>query len=143
MSNNKSIYSNSSSDSSDSKNISYDEISNFLSKIQNKYSGNAEQKHLNQLYNIGILCVNKSFNHKKLVEKLTKIINERCNDPIQKIRESKKASLIEAFKKGISDGLSDEYRMAYDNSNKYIYDTEKIKKRALIDNLLNSCIELL
>ena len=69
MSNNKSIYSNSSSDSSDSKNISYDEISNFLSKIQNKYSGNAEQKHLNQLYNIGILCVNKSFNHKKLVEK--------------------------------------------------------------------------
>ncbi len=120
------------------KKTSFDEISIFLSKIQNKYSDNAEQKHLNQLYNIGILCVNKKFNQTKLLEKLTKIINERCSDPIKQIRDSKRASLIEAFKKGTTDGLSDEYRMAYDNSNKYIYDIEKIKKRALLDNLLNN-----
>lgn len=118
--------------------ITSDEISSFLSKIQNKYSGNAEQKHLNQLYDIGILCVNKSFNHQKLVEKLTKIIEERSQDPLKKIRDHKRATLIAAFKKGIEDGLSEDYRSAYDGSNRYQYDSEKLKKRAHIDSVLNN-----
>ena len=117
--------------------INGEDISCFLSKIQNKYSGNAEQKHLNQLYDIGILCANKTFNHKKLVDKLSKIIEERSNDPIQKVRDTKRISLTNAFKKGIEDGSSEEYRSAYNNYNKYQYDSEKLKKRAHIDNVLN------
>lgn len=118
--------------------ITSDEISSFLSKIQNKYSGNAEQKHLNQLYDIGILCVNKSFNHQKLVEKLTKIIEDRSQDPLKKIRDHKRSSLIAAFKKGIEDGLSDDYRLAYDSSNRYQYDSDKLKKRAHINSILDN-----
>ena len=114
-----------------------DEISSFLSKIHNKYSNNAEQKHLNQVYDIGILCVNKSFDHQKLVSKLTRIIDERSQDPLKNVREHKKATLIAAFKKGIEDGMSDDYRLAYDSSNKYQYDSEKLKKRAHIDRVLN------
>jgi len=120
--------------------ISSDDVSSFLSKIHNKYSGNAEQKHLNQLYDIGILCVNKSFDHRKLVEKLTKIIDDRSQDPLKHIRDHKRTTLIAAFKKGIEDGLSDEYRSAYDNSNRYRYDSDKLKKRARIDNMLKNFI---
>src|SRR5579872_2861230 len=83
-----------------------DEILSFLSKIQNKYSSNAEQKHLNQMYDIGILCVNKKFNQQKLVQSLTKIIDERSKDPIRKVRDNKRASLIAAFKQGILDASS-------------------------------------
>jgi hypothetical protein len=115
-----------------------DEISQFLSRIQNKYSGNAEQKHLNQLYDIGIMCVNKKFNHQKLTQKLAKIIDERSCDPLKTVRDSKRDALISAFKQGILDGLSDEYRLAYDNSNTYQYDSEKLKKRAHMDFLLKS-----
>ena len=118
--------------------ISSDEISGFLSKIHNKYSGNAEQKHLNQLYDIGILCVNKSFNRQKLIVKITKIIEERSHDSLKNIRDLKKSALISAFKKGIEDGLSDDYRAVYDSSNRYQYDSDKLKKRARIDNVLNN-----
>lgn len=118
--------------------LSGDEIAAFLSKIQNKYTDNAEQKHLNQLYDIGILIVNKNFNHHKIVQKITKIIEERSQDPIKKIRDYKRHHLIEALKKGIEDGLSDEYRFAYDSSNKYVFNSERLKKRAYIDSVLNS-----
>lgn len=118
--------------------ISGDEIAVFLSKIQNKYSGNADQKHLNQLYDIGILIANKNFNHHKIVQKITKIIEERSQDSIKKIRDYKRHHLIEALKKGIEDGLSEEYRFAYDSSNKYVFNSERLKKRAYIDSVLNS-----
>ncbi|VBB18311.1 hypothetical protein YASMINEVIRUS_774 [Yasminevirus sp. GU-2018] len=118
--------------------VTSDEISSFLSKIQNKYSGNAEQKHLNQMYDIGILITNKTFNHQKLVQKLTKIIEDRSRDPIKKVREHKRRTLIDALKKGVEDGMSEEYRMAYDNCSKYKYDSEKLKKRAHIDSVLDS-----
>jgi hypothetical protein len=114
-----------------------DSISEFLSKIQNKYSGNAEQKHLNQLYDIGILVVNKNFNRQKIIQKITKIIEKRSNDPIKQIRDAKKEALLASFKKGIDDALSNEYRMAYDNTNKYQYDKEKLKIRARIDRVLH------
>jgi len=115
-----------------------DEVSCFLSKIQNKYSGNAEQKHLNQLYDIGILVVNKNFNQKKLISKISKIIEERSHDPIKRIKDMKKKSLIGALKKGIDDAMSEEYRCAYDLSNTYQYDKEKLKKRARIDRVLDN-----
>lgn len=116
-----------------------DDIANFLSKISNKYSGNAEQKNLNQMYDIGILIANKKFNKDKLIQKLTKIIEEKSNDPIKQIRDAKKISFINALKQGISDGMSDEYRYAYDSSNRYQYiDREKLKKRAIIDSVLNN-----
>jgi hypothetical protein len=117
--------------------ITTDEIASFLSKIKNKYSGNAERKHLNQMYDIGILCMNKKFNQQKLVNLLSKLIEDRSNDPIKKIRDEKRASLIAAFKKGIEDASSDDYRMAYDESNRYQYDSEKLKKRAHIDSILD------
>lgn len=115
-----------------------DDISSFLEKIKNKYSGNAEQKHLNQLYDIGILCVNKSFNRQKLIRTLTKLIDERCKDPVKQIRDNKRAALIEAFKKGIEDASSEEYRLAYDNSNKYQYNKEKLVVRARIDKVIDN-----
>lgn len=117
--------------------IDSDEIATLLSKIQNKYSGNAEQKHLNQLYDIGILIVNKNFNHHKIVQKLTKIIEERSRDPIKKIRDYKRQNLLDALKQGIVDGLSEEYRFAYNDTNKYIFNSERLKKRAYIDSVLN------
>jgi len=118
--------------------IACDEITSFLSKIQNKYSDNAEQKHLNQMYDIGILCVNKNFDQQKLIEKLSKIIEARSQDPIKKIRDNKRISLINAFKQGIEDGSSEIYRSAYDKSNNYQYDNEKLSIRARIDRVLDS-----
>ena len=121
----------------DFKNMS-DDITTFLAKIHNKYSNNAEQKHLNQMYNIGILVANKNFNREKLTRIIEKIIQKRSHDPIKKIKEQKRKSLIEAFKKGINDAISEEYMMAYDSSNKYQYDKEKLKKRAELDYLLDT-----
>jgi len=115
-----------------------DDISTFLEKIKNKYSGNAEQKHLNQMYDIGILCVNKSFNRQKMIKTLTKLIDERSKDPVKQIRDNKRAALIEAFKKGIDDASSHEYRLAYDNSNKYQYNKEKLLIRARIDKVVDN-----
>ena len=120
------------------KNRETDEISNFLSKIQNKYSGNTQQKHLNQMYEIGILMTNKRFNRHKLIQKLTKIIEERTYDPIKKIKDHKHKILINALKKGVEDGMSEDYRMAYNKSGEYIYNTEKLKKRAYIDSILDN-----
>ena len=114
-----------------------DEIGSFLSRMQNKYSGNADQKHLNQLYDIGILITNKSFNKKKLIHKINKIIDDRSRDPIKKVSELKRIELVSALKRGIKDGMSDEYRFAYDKNNTYQYDSEKLKKRAHIDSVLN------
>jgi hypothetical protein len=114
-----------------------DEISSFLSKIENKYSGNADQKHLNQMYDIGILVVNKNFNQKKLIQKITKIIEDRSKDQLKTIRELKRKSLMDAFKQGIEDASSPEYRYAYDDANQYQYSKEKLKKRAYIDGLLD------
>jgi len=118
--------------------IMNDEISSYLGKITNKYSGNAEQKHLNQLYDIGILIVNNSFNHQKLAKKLTKIIEDRSFDTIKQVQDHKRQSLLDALKRGIEDGNSPEYRMAYDNTNRYQYDSEKLKKRAHIDSVLTN-----
>lgn len=119
-------------------NTTMDEISSFISKIQNKYSGNAEQKHLNQLYDVGILLVNREFNHDKIVKKIAKIIDERSYDNLKSVRESKRKSLLDALKQGINDAMSDEYRLAYDNTNKYQYDNNKIIKRAHIDRVLHN-----
>jgi DNA-binding transcriptional ArsR family regulator len=118
-------------------NVDSEEISYFLSRIINKYSGNAEQKHLNQLYDIGVLCVNKRFDYQRMIRLLTKVIDERSKDPIKKIREEKRSALIAAFKKGSDDASSEEYRMAYDKSNRYQYNDEKLKIRAHIDSIID------
>lgn len=115
-----------------------EQISTFLGKIKNKYSGNVDQKYLNQMYDIGIMIANKNFNEEKLVKKLTKIVTDRSYDPIKRVRDHKKKSLLDALKKGIDDGLSEEYRYAYDSSNKYRYDSETLKKRARIDSVLDN-----
>lgn len=124
--------------SKSSENNTDDEIAMFLSKIQNKYSDNTDQKHLNQMYDIGILVANRDFNREKLIKKLTKIIDERTREHIKKVRVVKRTQLVEAFKKGIEDGMSDEYRLAYDNSNAYQYNSEKLQKRAHIDSVLDN-----
>ncbi len=115
----------------------HEDVSDALSRILNKYSGNAEQKHLNQLYDLGILSVNKHFDKDKLTKKLKKIINERSHDPIEKVAEFKRKSLINAFKRGIEDAMSDDYRKAYDKNNKYQYNKEKIIKRGYIDGVID------
>jgi hypothetical protein len=115
-----------------------DEISLFLSKIKNKYSNNTEQKHLNQMYDIGILVANKEFNKEKLSIKLTKFIDDRTKDTIRKVKNAKRNRLINAFKQGVEDGLSDEYRLAYNDSNEYQYTKEKLQKRAHIDKVLDN-----
>lgn len=115
------------------------DITDFLSKIANKYSDNAEQKHLNQMYNIGIMLTNKKFNKEKMIKKIEKIIDIRSQDAIEQVREHKRKSLIDALNRGIEDGLSDEYRMAYNSANQYQYnDVEKLKKRAYIDGIIDS-----
>jgi hypothetical protein len=118
-------------------NYQKDEISSYLSQLHNKYSNNAEQKYLNQMYDIGILVANKPFNQKKMEEVINKILEKKSEDPIKRIKEEKKRSLIDAFKRGIEDGMSDDYAIAYNNANIYQYDSEKIKKRARIDYLMN------
>jgi len=118
-------------------NYQKDEISSYLSQLHNKYSNNAEQKYLNQMYDIGILVANKPFNQKKMEEVINKILEKKSDDPIKRIKEEKKRSLIDAFKQGIEDGMSDDYVIAYNNTNTYQYDSEKIKKRARIDYLMN------
>ena len=69
---------------------------------------------------------------------LTKVIDERSKDPIKKIRDEKRSALIAAFKRGVDDASSEEYRMAYDNSNRYQYDSDKLKKRAYIDSIIDN-----
>lgn len=114
-----------------------EEIEKFLGKIQNKYSGNAEQKHLNQMYDIGILISNRKHNRQKMATKIAKIVEERSADPIKLTREHKRHALLEALQKGIEDGTSETYRNAYDNSSKYSYDKDRLETRAHIDKVLN------
>lgn len=121
-------------------NIENADVTDLLAMIQNKYSNNAEQKHLNQLYDIGILTVNHSFNYDKLIQKLTKIIDERSYDPVKKIRDSKRISLINAYKQGVNDAMTDEYRNAYDGLNRYRFNAECLKKRGHIDSVLDHFI---
>lgn len=121
----------------ETKNI---DVTDLLAMIQNKYSNNAEQKHLNQLYDIGILTVNHPFNYDKLIQKLTKIIDERSYDPVKKIREAKRVSLINAFKQGVQDAMTDEYRNAYDGLNRYRFNAECLKKKGHIDSVLDHFI---
>lgn len=85
--------------------IDKDEVSEFLFRIQNKYSNNAEKKQLRQLYDIGLKISNRNFNRDKLINILTKLIDKGSQDSIQKVREYKRKKLLEAFKKGVSDGL--------------------------------------
>jgi hypothetical protein len=85
--------------------IDNDEVSEFLFRIQNKYSNNAEKKQLKQLYDIGLKISNRNFNRDKLINILTKLIDKGSQDSIQKVREYKRKKLLEAFKKGVSDGL--------------------------------------
>lgn len=124
-------------ESDEIKVITGDEISSFLSQIHNKYSNNAEKKYLNQMYDIGILIANKKFNQQKLTDVINKILDKKSTDPIKKISDEKRKSLLDALKRGIKDGMSDDYMMAYNNSNKYQYDPEKLKKRARLDCLMN------
>lgn len=112
-----------------------DEISSFIDKIRKKYSDNADQKHLNQLYDIGILIANKKIND-KFASKLSKIIDDRSSNPIREVRETKRQMLLDAFKKGINDGMSGEYRSVYDSSGNFQSDSDKLAKRAHIDRIL-------
>lgn len=117
--------------------ITGDEISSYLAQLHNKYSNNAEKKCLNQMYNIGVLVANKKFNQQKLTEVINKLLDKKSDDPIKKIRDDKRKSLLDAFKHGVKDGMSDDYMMVYDDSNKYNCDSEKLKKRARLDCLMN------
>lgn len=85
--------------------IDNDEITEFLHRIQNKYSNNTEHKHLKQLYDIGLKISNRNFNREKLINILTKLIDKCSQDPIQQVREYKRKKLLDAFKKGVNDGL--------------------------------------
>lgn len=124
-------------ETNETKVITGDEISSFLSQLHNKYSNNAEQKCLNQMYDIGILVANKKFNQEKLTNVINRILDKKSHDPIKKIKDDKRKSLLNAFKQGINDGLSEDYMTAYNNSNEYQYDSEKLKKRARLDYLIN------
>ena len=86
--------------------IDNDEVSEFLFRIQNKYSGDTERKHLRQLYDIGLKISNRNFNREKLIIMLTKLIDRGSYDKIHKIREYKRKKLLEAFMKGVDNGLN-------------------------------------
>lgn len=118
---------------------SLDEVDEFLNKISNKYSGNADMKYLNQMYDIGIMMSNKNFDKERLADKLSKIIDRKADHPIKRIRLHKKQQLLKALQQGIDDGASDEYRQAYDNAGKYQYDDKtNLVIRARIDAVLNN-----
>ena len=86
--------------------IDNDEVSEFLFRIQNKYSGDTERKHLRQLYDIGLKISNRNFNREKLIIMLTKLIDRGSYDKIHKVREYKRKKLLEAFMKGVDNGLN-------------------------------------
>jgi hypothetical protein len=123
-------------DNSNLENQEEDEISSVITKIKKKYSDNADQKHLNQLYDVGILIANKKIND-KFASKLSKIIDERSSNPIREVREAKRQMLLDAFKNGLNDGLSNEYRSVYDSSGNFQSDSAKLAKRAHIDKILS------
>jgi hypothetical protein len=89
--------------------IDNDEVSAFLFRIQNKYSNNTEKKQLRQLYEIGLKISSRQFNRNELINILTKLIDKGSRDSIQKVREYKRKKLLDAFKKGINDGLKNIY----------------------------------
>lgn len=118
--------------------MSTDEVSEMLNKISNKYTNDADMKHLNQIYDIGIMMANRKFNKHKLANKLSEIIDKYTYHPINDIREHKKKQLMTALQQGIDDGNSDDYRMAYDNAGKYKYnDKSSLIIRARIDAILD------
>lgn len=118
--------------------MSDNDIERVLGKIKNKYSGNTDQKHLNQMYEIGILVTNKKFDKEKLNTKLSKLIDEKSYDVIEIVRQHKRKELLNAFKQGVKDGSSPEYRQAYDSTNKYQYNHDKLIKRGIIDGILDN-----
>jgi hypothetical protein len=113
------------------------EIESFLGKIQNKYSGNTDQKHLNQMYDIGILVSNKKHNKQKMAIKLAKLVDERSIDPIKIVSENKRKNLLNALQQGVKDGMSDTYRLAYDGNSQYQYTAESLAMRSHIDKVLD------
>lgn len=112
------------------------EITKYLNILLNKYSGNTYQNDLNELYDIGILIVNGKYegDRETIVKKLTNIIMTKSKDYIG---GGKKRDLLQALQRGMQDGLSDDYRLAYDNKNTYQYNSEKLKVRGHIDRVLN------
>lgn len=117
--------------------MSEKKTTDFLSELSNKYSGNVEQKNLNEIYDIGLMIANKKFNQDKMIEKVSSIINKKAHSEISDIFISRKNQLIEALNNGIRDGKSDEYRLAYNSSNKYQYDKKSLTIRGRIDGVLN------
>lgn len=90
--------------------IDNDDVSEFLFRIQNKYSNNTEKIQLKKLYDIGYKISTRQFNREKLINTLTKLIDNMSRDSIKKIREYKRKRLLDAFKKGINDGLTNSHR---------------------------------
>jgi len=99
----------------------YEELNNILTEIESKYSYSVDKQHLEQMYDIGILMVNKKFNI-KIVDVLTNIIDNLTDDLTEEIRIEKRNELITALQNGIKDGIKD---------------TENIKNKSYIDRLLN------
>jgi hypothetical protein len=134
--NSSTINTNKKSDPKPKINIS-SEINDFLSELTNKYSGNANQKDLNELYDIGLYVANVNYNKDKMIDKIDKIVEKKAKSEIKVISENKKKELLEAFKNGIRDGSSNEYRLAYNKSNKYQYNKKKLSIRGRINGVLN------
>ena len=110
--------------------VSNHEITNILSNLHDKYTNNIEQSTLNRLYNIGILIINKNYDHNKLVQILTDMITKLSADEIKENERIKRIKLIDALKSGINDATAIEYKTTYNN-----YDF--LVKRALRDRVLD------
>ncbi len=110
--------------------ITHNDITDIITKLYNKYTYNIDQKYYNQLYDIGIIIVNKNYDHNKLVHKLTNLIAKLSCDNNTENERNKRVHLINALKKGITDATTNEYRTTYNN-----YDF--LVKRALRDRVLD------
>ncbi len=92
---------------SNTQHFQYDEFNTILSEIENKYSYSVDKQHLEQMYDIGIMMVNRKFNI-KIVDVLTNIIDDLTDDLIEDIRLEKRNELITALQNGIKDGIKND-----------------------------------
>lgn len=122
----------------DSKN----NVDNHLNELNKIYTSDALPKHLDIMYEIGVVMTYKKYDKKKMSDKINTLIEKYSEDEIDKIKDRKKTQLINELKQAIYDCCDDNIIYAFDSKGNYMYDyynINRLEKRARIDAIKYKC----
>lgn len=129
---------NGSNKETDSKN----NVDNHLNELNKIYTSDALPKHLDIMYEIGVVMTYKKYDKKKMSDKINTLIEKYSEDEIDKIKDRKRTQLINELKQAIYDCCDDNIIYAFDSKGNYMYDyynINRLEKRARIDAIKYKC----